>query len=92
MMFCVIIMSTPRPSWKPPAVNAVATPIELQPGLSVQVGASIGMAGFPHHAADAESLRAAADAAMYAVKRAGRNGYAVYALNGRHRVRLQGGR
>ena len=38
------------------------------------VTASIGIATAPHHAADAEGLFRAADAAMYAVKRAGKNG------------------
>jgi len=43
------------------------------------VTASIGIATFPAHAADAESLFRAADAAMYAVKRATKNAVAVAA-------------
>jgi diguanylate cyclase (GGDEF)-like protein len=41
------------------------------------VTASIGVAVFPDHAADADGLLHAADAAMYAVKRRGKNGVAV---------------
>jgi diguanylate cyclase (GGDEF)-like protein len=41
------------------------------------VTASLGVASFPEHAADAESLFHAADAAMYAVKRSGKNRVAV---------------
>jgi diguanylate cyclase (GGDEF)-like protein len=37
------------------------------------VTASVGVATFPDHAADAESLFRAADAAMYAVKRSSKN-------------------
>jgi len=37
------------------------------------VTASVGVATFPEHAADAEGLFRAADAAMYAVKRSGKN-------------------
>jgi diguanylate cyclase with GGDEF domain len=37
------------------------------------VTASVGVASFPEHAADAESLFRAADTAMYSVKRLGKN-------------------
>jgi diguanylate cyclase (GGDEF)-like protein len=40
--------------------------------LKVQVGASVGIAVFPDEAADAESLRIAADLRMYAGKNAAR--------------------
>jgi diguanylate cyclase (GGDEF)-like protein len=43
------------------------------------VTASIGVAVFPEHAADADGLLHAADAAMYVVKRGGKNGVAVAA-------------
>ena len=41
--------------------------------LEVRVGASVGVALFPEHAADLDALVRAADTAMYAAKRAGRN-------------------
>jgi diguanylate cyclase (GGDEF)-like protein len=42
-----------------------------------RVTASVGVASFPHHAADAESLFRRADDAMYAAKAAGKNRVAV---------------
>ena len=55
-------------------IAAVREPLLIR-GQRVPVGASIGMAFSPDHALDAESLLAAADAAMYAAKRAGKNTY-----------------
>jgi len=40
------------------------------------VGASIGIGLFPDHADDAQTLRRVADAAMYSVKRSGKNRFA----------------
>ena len=51
-----------------------ACPIPADPAS--QVTASIGVATFPDHAADAESLFRIADAAMFAVKRSTKNGVA----------------
>jgi diguanylate cyclase (GGDEF)-like protein len=54
---------------------AVASTAELE-GEAVDlsgVTASVGVASFPEHAADAESLFRAADTAMYSVKRSGKN-------------------
>ena len=45
------------------------------------VTASIGVATFPDHASDADSLFRAADAAMYSVKRAGKNRVAIAERN-----------
>lgn len=42
----------------------------------LSIGCSIGIAIFPDHATDAASLRTSADAAMYAVKRLGKNNFA----------------
>ena len=53
--------------------NADARPIAGEP-----VGASIGIALFPDDAEDLQGLVAAADAAMYAAKRAGKNRFAFY--------------
>lgn len=55
-------------------IAAVREPLLIR-GQRLPVGASIGMAFSPDHALDAESLLAAADAAMYAAKRAGKNTY-----------------
>lgn len=57
-------------------VQAVGRPIDYQ-GRSLNVGASIGIGLFPDHAEDTMSLRKVADAAMYDVKRAGKNGYSL---------------
>jgi diguanylate cyclase (GGDEF)-like protein len=46
------------------------------------VTASVGLASFPQHAADAESLFRAADTAMYSVKRSGKNRVAVAGASG----------
>ena len=45
------------------------------------MGASIGIAFFPDDARDVPGLIAAADAAMYAAKRAGRNRVAFHATS-----------
>lgn len=46
---------------------------ELAGGLSVQIGASIGVAHFPEDGSTDDGLMRAADAAMYAAKQAGKN-------------------
>jgi len=46
------------------------------------VTASVGVASFPEHAADAESLFRAADTAMYSVKRSGKNRVALAGASG----------
>ena len=53
--------------------DASARPVAGEP-----VGASIGIALFPDDAEDLQGLVAAADAAMYAAKRAGKNRFAFY--------------
>jgi diguanylate cyclase (GGDEF)-like protein/PAS domain S-box-containing protein len=53
-----------------------AQPIELDDGQRVQVGVSIGLASFPRHGASRRELMHAADEAMYAVKRHGKNAVA----------------
>ena len=53
--------------------HASARPVAGEP-----VGASIGIALFPDDAEDLPGLVAAADAAMYAAKRAGKNRFAFY--------------
>ena len=55
-------------------------------GISLHVGASIGIAAFPEHALDANALLRHADVAMYEAKR-GRTGHGVYASEGDHHSR-----
>lgn len=55
-------------------IAAVREPLRLR-GNIVPLGASIGMAFSPDHGLDAQSLLVAADHAMYAAKRAGKNTY-----------------
>ncbi|MEO8203242.1 MAG: diguanylate cyclase [Betaproteobacteria bacterium] len=57
---------------------AIATPFELG-SAQAHLSASIGIALFPLHGADAQSLRQHADAAMYVAKRSGKNSYRFYA-------------
>lgn len=49
-------------------------------GRTLAIGASTGVAAFPHHGAEAETLLRCADVAMYMAKRAG-GGIAVYSLD-----------
>ncbi|HQH79394.1 MAG TPA: diguanylate cyclase, partial [Synergistaceae bacterium] len=55
-------------------LRALESPIPV-PGGTARVGASIGIALYPDHGANDESLIKAADDAMYRVKFAGKNGY-----------------
>ncbi len=55
-------------------VAAVAQPVELATGPA-RVSVSVGVAFFPEHANDRARLLKRADAAMYAAKTAGRNGW-----------------
>ncbi len=60
--------------------GVLAEPLELE-GYDVFVSPSIGIAAFPDHGEDAETLLKNADAAMYRAKTAGRNTYKVYSLS-----------
>lgn len=68
-----------------PAVADMATqliqsfkmPFLLPNGETARVGASVGVASYPLHATNAETLIHAADAAMYAVKQSGKGGFVV---------------
>lgn len=57
------------------AIRAISAPIDYA-GQQTSVGVSIGIGLFPDHADDAQSLRRAADAAMYRMKRTGTNQFA----------------
>ena len=64
---------------------ALARPFALA-GISLHVGASIGIAVFPEHAEDAGTLMRHADVAMYEAKR-GRTGHEVYKPKDDHHSR-----
>jgi diguanylate cyclase (GGDEF)-like protein len=64
---------------------ALGRPFTLA-GISLHIGASVGIAVFPDHAADAGMLLRHADVAMYEAKR-GRTGHEVYASEGDHHSR-----
>lgn len=58
-------------------IAQMARPMRVE-GLDLVVTASIGISVYPKDGSDAAVLLAAADAAMYRAKRAGRNGYAIH--------------
>jgi len=58
-------------------LERLSAPIVLDEGQVVQVGASLGIACFPRHGGTRKELLHAADAAMYEVKRFGKNSYAM---------------
>lgn len=58
-------------------LEALCAPLRLDAARQVLVGASIGIACFPHHGHDRRELMRAADEAMYAVKRHGKNACAM---------------
>ncbi len=58
-------------------VAAMREPISFE-GQTIIVGASVGVAMFPGHASDAESLLHNADLALYQVKASRRNGYRIF--------------
>jgi diguanylate cyclase (GGDEF)-like protein len=55
-------------------ISSVREPLVVG-GVLMPVGATVGLAFFPTDAQDADGLLQAADAAMYAAKRAGKNCY-----------------
>ena len=57
-------------------VESILAPVVLAGGSVVHLGASIGMAEYPRHGSSRDELLHAADEAMYAVKRNGKNAYA----------------
>ena len=58
-------------------LEAATAPVQYL-GHSMHVGASVGIALFPHDASDATELMKHADIALYAVKRAGGDGFQFY--------------
>ena len=63
-------------------LDAQQIPIDVQPGVLEKIGMSIGIALYPDHGDNPLSLRKHADQAMYAVKRQGKNNYAIYRPEG----------
>jgi len=63
-------------------VDALKQPFALPNGEQATIGASVGLASYPMHAANSQTLILAADAAMYAVKKAGKGGFVVAVTDG----------
>lgn len=61
-------------------VDVLRAPFELEQYFTARIGASVGIACFPRDGETKESLLHAADAAMYEVKRTGKNQFA-FAFN-----------
>lgn len=61
----------------------------LLQGIDQPIGASIGIARFPEHASDAETLLAHADIAMYQAKAGGRNQFYAFNTQIAQRLRIQ---
>ena len=59
-------------------ITSLTEPVEVDGGIKVHVGASIGISIYPDDGATADALIKAADQAMYAVKAEGRNNYKFY--------------
>ena len=71
-------------------VKHISEPIPLNASASERVGVSIGIAAYPRHGRDVHLVRKHADAAMYEVKRQGRNGFAIRTDDGDHESQLFG--
>ncbi|MBC3916304.1 diguanylate cyclase [Undibacterium sp. CY18W] len=63
-------------------IHQTSQDIVITDGVSVQIGASIGISYTGPHAFDPNDLLRRADTAMYDVKRSGRNAYRVVSLDG----------
>jgi predicted signal transduction protein with EAL and GGDEF domain len=66
-----------RPGSARQIIAALEAPILLSKGQPLDVGTSIGIAHFPEHGQDAQTLVRNADIAMYAAKR-NKTGFATY--------------
>lgn len=60
--------------------------MEVQPGFFETVAMSIGIAFYDKKEDNEMTIRKHADQAMYAVKRNGKNGYAIYSSMGKHEI------
>ena len=61
-------------------IESVMQPVAFE-SHDLRVGTSIGIAIYPTHGSDVESLLSAADQAMYSVKRSGKNNFAFYSAS-----------
>jgi diguanylate cyclase (GGDEF)-like protein/PAS domain S-box-containing protein len=80
--FCIVV-ATGR-NWQAAAdrfaaraIEAISKPVTYR-GASLQVGVSIGVAVYPDHGADFDTLLRNADAALYKVKHSGKNNYYLF--------------
>ena len=85
--FCMIVKNLPDQyviaEIAQRCLKAVGKPVELM-AQRVQPQMSIGIAHYPHDGEKAHLLVKAADSAMYAAKRAGKNRYASYSMEMTH--------
>lgn len=58
-------------------IASLTAPFRIE-GLHIQIGASIGIALYPEHSSDTQTLRQYADIAMYQAKQAGGNRYQLF--------------
>lgn len=58
-------------------VTSLCEPIVLEDGQVANIGASVGISCYPRHGVTRKALLSAADAAMYEVKRTGKNSFAM---------------
>jgi diguanylate cyclase (GGDEF)-like protein/PAS domain S-box-containing protein len=59
-------------------INSITRDIDIGNGVTVQIGASIGIALSPNHSTNLDQLLSFADQAMYQVKQNGKKGYQFY--------------
>ncbi|MBF0140390.1 MAG: diguanylate cyclase [Magnetococcales bacterium] len=65
-------------------IDMLSEPFQLGPH-ECRIGSSVGIALFPFHATDPETLIMYADSAMYVVKQKGRNSYSVFSASECHK-------
>ncbi len=69
---------TPRPSVASRVLDVLREPYEIGKKTISDISASIGIAVYPEHADEMDSLLSAADDAMYVAKRNGKDQFAVF--------------
>ncbi len=77
--FLIVVMEPSLVETLAAAVNAaIALPYVLPEAPSVRIAASMGAAVYPKDGPNADAVLSAADKALYAGKRSGKGGYAIY--------------